>query len=252
MFHLALFDASVSSAAANQQIAAVADPLLAPAGTNGLLVNSVVPKIMRIAGVSNLLMRAALTSGSLRDFAQFFDIAPVNVGTIIASPARRLDFTDAPIDLSANEEIDAFITNSGAGATRSTVAVWFCDGQVRPVKGRFFSMHWTVTQTMVANAWTGFTPVLDNGLPSGTFAVVGSRCKGVSGMFHRFIPRGNSAVRPGTFSTQGDGDFQDAADRYGNLGEWFRFSNTNMPQIEAFCRAADTVAEGFIDLIKVG
>ena len=248
-FHLALYSASIASVTANLQLAAVSDVAIAPAG-NGFLVNAALPKLIRAAGVGNLLNRFQLSSASIRDHTPF-DMNPVSVGTVIGAPAPFQDFGDQPIVLSPNEELDAFVTNSGAGATQTTVGVWFADGPVAPVRGPLFSVHWTAAATLVAHAWTPTAITLDNGLPSGTFAIVGARFISASGLFARFIPRGGAAWRPGTFACQTDAAMLNAKDRYGAMGEWMRFTNTTPPQVEYFALAADTAEEGYIDLIQV-
>jgi hypothetical protein len=250
-FHLALYSAA-QAATALTQVAAVADPIIAPAGS-GFLVNLQVPNIMRVAGVGNVMQRAQLTSGSIRKYTPF-DINPVNVGTVIESPARCIHLEDSPFPLNVNEELDAFAANSSASSTQTTVAVWFSDGPVRPVNpNNIFTVHWTASATLVANAWTAFAITLDNGLPSGTFAIVGSRFKSAGALFHRFIPRGGaSSLRPGTFGSQAFDNYNLDMDRYGNLGEFMRFTNTTPPQVEAFSGSADTSEEGFLDLVQVG
>jgi len=40
--------------------------------------------------------------------------------------------------------------------------------------------------------------------------------------------------------------------RYGGWGEWMRFTNTAVPQVEFLSISADTSEEVFLDLIKVG
>lgn len=248
-FHLALYSAAIATATANTQLAALGDTILAPAGS-GFLVPPVINKIIRVVGVGNLLNRAQLSSASIRDFTPF-DVGPVNIGTLIASPVRDLWLNDSPIPLDVNEELDAFVTDSAATSTQTTVGVVVADGPTRPVNGRIFTVHWTITATFAAAGYTAFQPVLDNGLPSGTFALVGSRLKSVSGLFHRFIPRGGLPYRPGTTSVQAFDGIDSAHSRYGAMGEWLRFTNTTVPQIEAFQLAADAVADGFLDLVQV-
>ena len=248
-FHLALYSASIASVAANVQLAAVADPVLAPAGS-GFLVPPVINKIIRVIGQGNLLNRAQLNSASIRDYTPF-DINPVNVGTAIETPVKELWLNDNPLPLNVNEEIDCFVTNSGAGATQTTVGVVFADGPVSLVKGRVFAVHWTITTTFAAHGFTNFTPVLDNGIPSGTFALVGSRLNSATALFHRFIPRGGLPYRPGTTSMQAYNQGLNYDERQCYMGEWMRFTNTTTPQIEAFQLAADATADGFMYLIQV-
>jgi hypothetical protein len=249
-FHLALYHASLAGNVAITQLNALGDAVIAPAA-NGYLVPSTLDKIMRVAGTGGLLMRAQLRSASLDRYTPF-DISPVSVAAAIGAPAPFADFASNPIPLDVNEELDAFILNSAAGPTRTTVGVWFCDGPVRKVNSRPFTVRWTNAVAAVAFAWTAFQPVFDNGLPSGTFAIVGSRCFSATGLFHRFLPRGGTPYRPGTFCVQADGTVLNAGDRYGDLGEWMRFTNTTAPQIETFCLAADAACSGYMDLVQVG
>lgn len=255
MFHLALYDASIANGAVLLQIAALSDPVIAPAGSLGLLTNPAVPNIMRVSAVGTNLTRVQLISGTIRDLAPF-DVGPVNVGTVIESPARGLFFDSMPFPLAVNEELDAWGVQSNAAAQRMTVAVTFCDGPVRPVTGRIWSLHWTASTTLVANAFTAVTPTFDNGLPAGTFAVVGSRCISAGALYHRHIPRAFPGMafltRPGTYAYQAQDNYEAHNDRQGGMGEWYRFTNTALPQIEIFSRSADTSEEGYFDLIKVG
>jgi len=117
MFHLSCYNASIANGAVLLQVAAITDPLIAPSG-NGFLVPTVINKLMRVAAFGTNLTRVQLTSASLRDFAPF-DVGPVNVGTLIATPANFADFSDAPIPLIVNEELDAFGVQSNAGAQRT-------------------------------------------------------------------------------------------------------------------------------------
>lgn len=254
MFHLSAYSASIANGSVLVQVAAVSDFIIAPAG-NGFLVPTTVNRLMRVAAFGTNLTRVQLTSASLRDYAPF-DVAPVNVGTLIASPANYADFSDSPIPLAVNEELDAFGVQSNAGAQRITVGVWWCDGPVRPVQQRAFTVHWTATATLTANAWSATPITFDNGIPSGTFAIVGSRVISAGACFHRWVPRGGPAFRPGGFAGQAQSfnpvDGSRWSDYVQNWGEWLRFTNTTPPQVEIFSISADTTEEGYLDLVQVG
>jgi hypothetical protein len=248
-FHLALYDASIANGAVLLQVAALADPVIAPAG-NGLLVHQLVPKLARVVAVGTNLTRVQLSSGSIRRYTPL-DIAPVNVGTVIESPARMWNQLDSPVDLAVNEELDAFGVQSNAGAQRIRIAVYFCDGPFKVLSAKGFSVHFTNTITLVVNAFTAFTPTFDNGLPAGTFIVVGARVLSAGGLFYRLIPRGGSPLRPGGMMVQAQDGYADASERNGDMGEWMRFTNTTPPQIECFSGSADTSVEGYLDLVQV-
>jgi len=253
MQHMALFSSSIANGTILLQVTAVPDPIIASSG-NGLLAPAALPFLWRAAGVGTNLTRFQLTSATLRDYAPF-DCAPANVGTVLESPLRYLDFSDAPIHFNGVEEIDVFAVQSNAGAQRETVAVWFVDRAPVQLQGRCFTMHWTAGTTLVANAFTAITPVFDNGIPSGTFAVVGSRQLSASALFHRFIPRGGNPFRPGFPSVQAQDGYAFDGSRYTdyvpNWGEALRFTNVTIPQIEIFATAADASEEGYIDMIQV-
>lgn len=249
MFHLALYSSSIANGTTLLQVTQVSDAIIAPSG-NGFLVGAL-SNLMRVAANGTNLTRVQLTSASIRKYAPF-DVGGVNVGTAIESPAVMLDWRDQPIPLAVNEELDAFAVQSNAAPQTERVAVWFCDGAIRPVRGRYFSVHWTSSTALTANAWSAVTPTLDNGIPSGTFKLVGSRAISAGGLYHRFIPRQGPAFRPGTFMYQAQDGFDLNNDRYGNLGEWLTFTNTTLPQIEMFSGSADATQEGYLDLIQVG
>jgi hypothetical protein len=252
-FHLALYDSSIANGAILLQVTKVSDPIIAPAG-NGFLVQAALQNLAGVAGVGTNLTRMNLTSGSIRKMFPF-DFDRVNVGALIENPARFHDFTAMPYQLDLNEELDAFVVQSNAGAQSETVAVWFSDGPLRPIvpSGKMQTVHATATTTLSARAWTACTLTLDNGLDGGRYAIVGASAFSASGIFFRFVPRGGSAVnRPGGFVGQARNALCPPNFRYGGLGEWLRFDNTNLPQVEFFATAGDTSEEVFLDVIKVG
>lgn len=251
MFHLALYSAAIASATANTQLNQLGDAVIATS-VNGYLVNGQLPNLMRVAGVGNILNRAQLSSASIRKFFPW-DINPVNVGTVFESPARVVHLENSPFALTPNEELDCYVTDSAATSTQTTVGVWFCDGPIRPiVNNGILTVHWTASITLTANVWSAVTMSFDNGIPSGTWAIVGSKQKSASALFHRFIPRGgNSPARPGTTSVQTFDGFALEMDRMGGLGQWMQFTNTTPPQCEIFAGSADTSEEGFLDLLQV-
>jgi len=254
MQHMALYSSSIANGAILLQVTAVPDPIIASSG-NGLLVNAQLPYLWRLAAVGTNLTRFQVQSATMRDYAPF-DCAPVNVGTVLESPLRYLDLSDTPIRFQGVEEVDIFAVQSNAGAQRVTAAIWFVDGPPRQTQGRVFTMHWTAAITLTANAFTAVTPVFDNGIPSGLFAIVGSRQLSAGALFHRYIPRGGVPFRPGFPSAQAQDGYAFDGSRYTdyvpNFGEALRFNNVTIPQIEIFSVSADTTEEGYIDMIQVG
>jgi hypothetical protein len=250
-FHLAAYNASILNGAVLLPVAPIPDPVIAPLGVNGFAIHPTYSKIMQVAAFGVNLTRAQLTSGSLRRWAPF-DINPVNVGSVMASPVNYLDFSDAPLDLVVGEELDAFAVQSNVAAQRAGLFVWFCDAPIRPYPGRYFTMHWTAAFTAVANTWSALTPVFDNGLVGGKFAIVGSDHISASAVAHRIVPRDGTVNRPGAFSRQTQGAIQSDDQRYGLSGLYNTFTTASIPQIEVFCGAADTTHEGYLDMVQIG
>jgi hypothetical protein len=255
-FTTALFDASIANGAILLSVGVVPDVVLATSNagflipgpdSNGPALN----RLAQVAAVGTNLTRAQLTSYSLRQKAPY-DMSPVNVGTAIESPARLIDYTENPLQLRTNEELDASAVQSNAGAQRATVAVWLADGPLTPIKGDIFTMHWTATATLAANGWTQTAIVFDNGLPQGQLAIVGADFFSAGGLFARIAPRTGGANRPGGFCSQARDSYNFPIQRMGNMGEWMRFQNTQPPQVEFFSRSADTTEEGYFDMMIVG
>jgi hypothetical protein len=71
-------------------------------------------------------------------------------------------------------------------------------------------------------------------------------------LWHRWVPRGGPAFRPGGFACQATNTTARANERAGEMGEWLRFTNTTPPQCEVFSRSADTSESGILDLVQVG
>lgn len=255
-FTLALYDASIANGSVLLSVAGVSDVVLAPANAGFLIPGADVSgpalsKLVRVAAVGTNLTRAQLTSYTIRQTAPY-DISPVNVGTVIESPPRMMDWGQAPLQLKTNEELDASALQSNAGAQRATVAIWLADGPLQPVKGNMFTMHWTAAPTLTANGWTQTPITFDNGLPEGILAIVGMSAFSASGLFARIAPRTGGANRPGVFCYQARDGYDIYAQRYGAMGEFMRFQNTQPPQVEFFARAADTAVEGYFDMMIVG
>lgn len=250
MFHLALYSSSIANGAVLLQVTNVPDIVLATSN-KGFFVKDTLSQLAWCAGVGTNLTRFQLSSGSIRKMFPW-DFDRVNVGTVLENPVRFHDFTANPYQLDINEEIDAYCVQSNAGAQQEYIAACFSDGPLRPVQGKIQTMHATGATTLTANAWTAVPLTLDNGLDGGQYAIVGMSAFSAGALFARVIPRGNSAYRPGVPAAQARDQSIPANWRYGGWGEFVRFPNTAVPQIEFFSVSADTSEEVYLDLIKVG
>jgi len=129
--------------------------------------------------------------------------------------------------------------------------VTFADGPIQPISKPDFSVRWTATTTLVVNTWSNCTITFDNGLPSGTYALVGARFMSAGALFGRVVPRGGPVFRPGTVAVQDRNKDPRAFDRHGQMGVWLTFPNTVPPSVDIFSLSADTTEEGIFDLVKI-
>src|SRR6266851_4352309 len=130
-FHLEAYSSSIATGTSPLiQVVSVLSQIY-PKNSSGFLVQQL-NKILMAAHQGAGAVRAQLQSASLRN-NPFIDLVPVNRGALFESPVRFADFSDAPLQVKSNEELDVFATqNSGAGAVQ-TVGVWFTEGPMAPL-----------------------------------------------------------------------------------------------------------------------
>lgn len=249
MYHLAAYSSSIANGSVLLQVTNVADIILATSN-KGFYVKDTLPNLAYVLGAGTNLTRFQLSSGSIRKMFPW-DFDSVNVGTVLENPVRFHDFTNAPIPLDNNEEIDAYCVQSNAGAQQEYIFACFSDGPLRPVSGRIQTMHATGNTTLTANGWTAVPLTLDNGLDGGLYSLVGLHAFSAGALVARVIPRGNSAYRPGVPAAQARDQSKPNPWRYGGWGEMIQFPNTAVPQIEFFSVSADTAEEVYLDVIKL-
>ena len=238
MYHSVAYSSSIANGSVLLQITNVSDPIIATSN-KGFFVKSDIPNLGALCGVGTNLTRMQLSSGSIRKLFPW-DFDSVNVGTVLENPVRLFDFMQAPVPLDINEELDAYVLQSNAGAQTEYVFANFTDGPVKPVSGRIQTMHATSSTTLVGGAWTACTLTLDNGLDGGLYSIVGMSAFSATCLWARLVPRGTSAFRPGVPGAQARDQAPPHPWRYGGWGELLRFPNTAVPQVEFFSTAADS------------
>ena len=250
MFHLAAYSSSIANGSVLLQVTNLTDPIIATSN-KGFFVKEGLNNIGWVLGAGTNATRYQLSSGSIRKMFPW-DFDSVNVGAVLENPVRYFDFMAAPIPLDNNEELDAYFLQSNAGAEQAYVLIAFCDGPFAKVTGRMQTMHAVGSTTLVANSWTAVTLTLDNGLDGGIYAVVGLSAFSAGALAARLVPRGSSPFRPGVPAAQARDQAKPSNWRYGGWGEFLRFPNTAVPQVEFLSVSADTAEEVYLDLIKVG
>jgi hypothetical protein len=171
------------------------------------------------------------------------------------------DFKEAPVPLKSGEALQALSATQAASAVETNrVIVFLTDGVIdrMPVGVRIHTIAADLAAPAVANAWTPSAIVFRQALEAGKYAVVGMKAVGVTMTCMRLV-FGNQGARPGCIGSNGVlgplGQENIAAGlfRYGRLGVWGTFTNTNPPTVEVLCQAADAAAtmSVYLDVVKI-
>jgi hypothetical protein len=273
MFHAELFSSSIATGATTFAQVSYVTGILTPLN-NGVQVSTTLPALHSILGVSANLDMVRAQANSMLPFP-YINMAPNNRGTAFESPPRIHDFSSWPLYLKPTEELDIYATQDSGSNQTVYILAQFCDGpptalpvSVNPpgmpaaptTPGRFFTVHWTASTTLTAGAFTKITPVFDQALYAGYYALVGAAAKSASGLFFRMFPSFGPLWRPGGAMVQSYDGMNPRNQRYmnsfadtpGGWGVWLNFYQNTPPQVEIFATSADTSEEGWMDLVYLG
>jgi hypothetical protein len=258
MYHVELFTSAIPTGAnIFGQIVYVQPDAILPKLVNGVQVAPGLPRVMFVAGVSANLCHVRIQAPSMLPFP-YPTLDPNNRGTGFESPPRVHDLRDRNIILAPTEEFDVFASHNAGAAQQPYVLVGFWDGVApqRPT-GKYFSVHWTAAQTLTAANWTLVTPLFDQGLPAGFYALIGARTYSATALFFRLFPAMAPLWRPGGIAVQAYDQLDPPNQRGHDIeslapgwwGTWLSFYQNVPPQVEIFATAADTAEEGWFDLV---
>jgi hypothetical protein len=269
-FHMEYFRSSLASGATDvlQQVNFVNTGVLSPSA-NGVQVSAQLSKLHSLFGVGAHLENISPQAASMLPLP-YPNLAGNNVGTLINTPPTVWDFARAPKPLRPTETFNIFASQTSGGAETEVVFVQFTDGVVVPPpalaaapalngNGMFTVAHATATTTLTANAFTQVTPVLDNALPAGVYALVGARVMSAKALAFRIAPINEPLWRPGGMAVQAPTQLDFPNQRFVNplngmispWGTWLTFYQNNVPNVQIFSTAADTVEDMWFDLIKI-
>lgn len=207
-------------------------------------------KVIALYALGDTTTRARITAPSLLKKAPF-EIRPTDDATEPVSRPPVHDLRNNPIQLEADEQLNAETVNSGAAAVDQYVCVWLADSVPSPVIGQdIFTIRATGTATATADAWTNVAITLGSDLAVGTYALVGARFEGVTAIAARFIFP-DDITRPMILGCDLEADLEHPMFRYGQLGEFGRFKHDRPPRAEILCAAGDTAQTYALDLVRV-
>lgn len=190
-------------------------------------------------------LRSQLQAPSLRSVLNF-DIGPIKNGLVFGSLPPCARMWDTPLPLIALEPLDAMIQNGAAVMNRTFLSL--CDGIIKPVTGKIFTIRATGTASLVTASWVNTALTFGQTLPAGHYQLVGLRAWSANGCAARVFPVGGN-WRPGTLMGNLEADIEWIDFRYGNTGIWCEFDNTTPPSIDVM-GITDTAQVFFLDLIK--
>lgn len=245
---------------ADTHVTVLADTILVPARCNKILA---VYFESQVTAAANNTDQVQISSPSLRA-TSLLDIANwVNNGAVADEtqiPPNNAPFNmfkEAPIELMPGEALQAFSAVLVAAAAENVVMpIILTDGDLSmPLTGRIESLVADGTIIPAPFVWSASPVIFRQALRSGTYAVVGMKASSPTCTAARLI-FGNQGERPGTI---GSNTLENTVEqmgglfRYGRLGLWGTFRDTNPPQVELLCSDADPVAtqQFYLDVIKI-
>lgn len=256
MFHLAAWSQSVQQAGVFVSINAVADPVLTILGTN-IQVPVLDNLVGLAAGVETAAAQQARLSGPSRRVLVLERIAPTQGNAAAASlPANPHNFSDrrlTPLKLVRGEQLTMDLLATPAAPQIQWGLIWFADAALPEVNGPIFTARATAAVVCVAQQWTNMGIVFAEALPRGRYQVLGFRAQSANGVAARLVfvgGVGGAAWRPGVMMTNTDRHLENFAFRYGNMGVFGEFEDTDPPTVDVLATAADAAEVFYLDLLQ--
>jgi len=253
MFTTIAFQESVDPGGVYNQLTAVLDQHVRVSGDD-LFVPDLNQVIAVAAGIDTTVESfVRLTSPSMRGMVRF-QIDPYNGQSAAAvepdSPHKVCDLRQNPLQLVAQESLNAETNSNPAAAQIQWTVVWLGDGPVAPAVGKIYSTIATGTTTLVASTWTNVAITLDEDLPRGRYQLVGLRARSAGLVAARAVFIGGR-WRPGVLGVDAQTDLEHPMFRYGGLGVFGEFEDVDLFSIDCLSVSADAAEDFVMDLIQV-
>ncbi len=234
---------------ANTEVAALNDDIIVLSVSNRFMLPTDFWMLLAFASSATLL-RARINSPTLRQVSPP-QIRPIEVSLLPTDLPSIASWLDQPFRLLKDEQLILEATSGVAMTERFTALAWLAPEVPGPVpSGDVITLRFTSATAAVANVWTTLTITLEQDLPPGRYAMVGSEMQSTNAIAHRWIIP-NQLWRPGNVSITALANAGSDLFYRRRLGEWGQFVNTAMPQPQVLCNAADAVHAGFLQIVRV-
>lgn len=245
--HVAAYETSASEAALTA-ITPVPDGVV-QIQSNDILVPNICNNLCYAAAMINsaaATRRVQITSPSLKAVVPV-DVSPIANGLVFPGPATAMRWGYTPVPLVVAEPLDVLVQNGAAVMNRAVL--WFCDGPVKPVVAKSYSIRFTTSITLVTATWVNGALTFSTALPAGNYNVIGMRLFSANGVAARLFFKG-SFFRPGVPVSVDEATNEWPDFRWGNYGIWDTFNNITPPSVDIL-GITDTAQVGYLDIIKV-
>lgn len=218
-----------------------------------------------IVGKNNVLLGGAAVLGAAvaNNYVRFLSpslrrvtpqmLTPINTGLFAPDPVRHDIDNYQTRQLEIGEELDVEAGGAIVAIGQKAVIVCLADSEVKEIYGQIIQARAQITIAQAVNAWTIGQMVFMDRLPVGTYSMVGAECVMPGAIAIRFIFVGSSD-RPGILPIQ----LPTTGDNYrlfrrGRMGEFGRFTEFQIPQVECIgsVAAGSATYEAVIDLMVV-
>lgn len=261
MFALIAYNGACTSASVNTDLAAAVDVQFTARNNHYTFTEQY--QLIAAAVYGKTVTEVNVTSPTLASYTKL-NIWPVGSDTVTQSPPRIDYYTQYPIMIPQNEEIQFQATDTAADTV--TTFSWLATNDwsqniprgIGPIPS--FRTRITATLANVVNKWSPLIQVTFETSPrGGTYAVVGAQFFAANTQAVRIVfPRQRAYqgryLRPGALCANALGDLYSEPAPWQSYfwGEWGRFSTFELPQLEVWGNTTSTgQLVGILDLVRV-
>ena len=248
-FLVLAFDSSIAVGTNLVDCKSIVDAGVATQSGDGYVLDSRMKLLLGAYGFGATLSRIQVQTPRFNLLA-YQEVLALNNAAAAAYEQNKLDWYGAGARaLTETETLIAQVIQTSAGAETDRVLVWLGDSVPAPIAKEHFTMRFTGSSTLTADAWSTVSPTLDRSLPAGKYDIIGARLKTAGGIAFRVnIPGFN--FRPGGICVQTDLANDPPIQRHGGLGVWGSFEQNLLPTFDVLSTSADTSQSGELDLVK--